>query len=67
MKAPTMRRQKTIQVDGDAIKMVARRRTKQANFMGWRMNVNGCEYWVSTLTVEEAFELAYVWYVKNFR
>ena len=65
MKAPPARRQKTIKVGDETIKMVARRVTRAANHCGYRVNVNGVDWFYGVLTVQEAFDLAFVNYVET--
>lgn len=60
MRAPQRRVQRTLMVDGRKIKMVARRRTIQANHAGWNVSVNGHDFYFHVLGVWEAFDLAMV-------
>ena len=72
MKANHLRRQRTIKVklDGktDTIKMIVRRVTSQANFIGWRVNVNNeVDWFCSFLTLNEVYDWAFARYIKNYR
>lgn len=64
MRAPHFRKQRTVEVAGKKISMVARRRTIQANFAGWNVSVNGRDFHCNLLTVDEAFDYAFAKYVK---
>lgn len=65
MRAPPFRRQRTVEVAGKKIRMVARRRTIQANFTGWNVSVNGRDFYCARLTADEAFDQAFAQYVKG--
>ena len=65
MEASSYRRQRTIKVGDETIKMIGRRVTRTANHCGFRVSVNGIDRFYGVLTMDEAFELAFVSYVKS--
>jgi hypothetical protein len=67
MKAPSSIKQRTINVNGDIIKIKSRRKTSQANHVGFKVQVNEHDYFFAVLTHSEAIEKAYVRYIKENR
>ena len=67
MKAPASVKQRTINVNGDIIKIKSRRKARQANHAGFKVAVNECDYFVAVLTHTEAIEKAYIRYIKENR
>ena len=67
MKAPAQRKQFTIRVGDDVIKIKARRRTQQGNPCGFKVTINECTYYKNHLDMQDAIESAYVEYVKANR
>jgi len=61
--------QRTINVNGDKIKIVSRRMwTRQGNFNGWLVIVNGIRYSFPLCLYEQvAREEAFVLYIKEYR
>jgi len=55
MKAPPRRRQRTVNIGGEKIKIVITRRTNNANHAGWTVRMTGFEYHCNVLSSEEAF------------
>ena len=53
-----MRKQKTIEVNGERIRIVARSRTYVGNANGYNVAVQGKEYYVGCLSVDEAMDKA---------
>ena len=68
MKAKKKYITKTIAVNGETIKIKGSRITRQANFMGWRFNINGIKYEIfGILEYAVAEASAYSKYIKENR
>lgn len=57
-RAPGSRRTRTITVDGEKVKITSRMQTRNANFQGWKVNINGTEFFKFILIRKEAEESA---------
>jgi len=53
-----MTRQKTIDVNGERIRIVARERTYMGNKCGYNVRVNGTRHFVNSLSIDEAMDKA---------